>query len=90
MYDHDMPYIPRDRYELLDIIAKNKVPGESQRPENQGKTDIQLYWMIRDEFKTKSEKELYAIYFSMLESKPKKIKVSRLEKKIEGLQLSLF
>lgn len=89
-YNHDRPYIPATKNELLNIIAKNQASINLQKPEYQGRAWTQLYWLAFDEFKKMNKDRLYAIYFDNLESKPKKIRVSRLEKKAQNLQPTLF
>ncbi len=89
IYNHEKQYIPKTKYELAEILARNYCNNELQKPENQDKTRNSVYWELYNRFMRETKKNLYAIYFQH-NHKPKKIKLSKLEKKTHELQQRLF
>ena len=82
-YNHDRhPSLPKD--ELAEILAKNYLNSELQKPENQGKDKNEMYLELHRQYMRLPKRTLYGILYKS------KIKVSRLEKKVENLQPSLF
>ena len=83
-YNHERyPSLPKD--ELAEILAKNYLNSELQKPENQGKSKDEIYLELHRQYMKLPKKTLYGILY-----KSKKIKVSRLENKVKDLQSSLF